>query len=198
MNLNFQSDTNVLSYSYEEKTISGNPIYVPQDYILNDYSVSQTTNHENDEIDITVAGNISILNPINLTAQAINSITDQTVIQQAKSLSSGLEILSSNIKRNEEKGTIDYDINFSTNARNEDLTENYYSYNISVNEPVALYDEVMYYDCEENDYKNKYIERGYASPKEVSINIEGSNGAPQEINDKFSNLKTNIQAQQHK
>ena len=56
LNLNFQSDTNVLSYSYEEKTISGNPIYVPQDYILNDYSVSQTTNHENDEIDITVAG----------------------------------------------------------------------------------------------------------------------------------------------
>ena len=56
----------------------------------------------------------------------------------------------------------------------------------------------MYYDCEENDYKNKYIERGYASLKEVSINIEGSNGVSQEINDKFSNLKTIFKLQQHK
>ena len=189
LSLNFQSDTNVLSYSYEEKTISGNPIYVPQDYILNDYNVNKTTNHENNEIDITVAGSISILNPINFTAQNINSITDESVINEAKSLSEGLEMSNSNIKRNEEKGTIDYDINFSTNARDEDLDENYYSYNVSVNEPAALYDEVMYYDCDDAEYKIKYIERGYASPKQVSISIDGGSGVLEEINSKFLSLK---------
>tara|TARA_B110000305_G_scaffold237535_1_gene301068 strand:+ start:5390 stop:6979 length:1590 start_codon:yes stop_codon:yes gene_type:complete len=102
---------NSLSFSYIK--IDPNAPKEPEDYVLNDQTVTINIDHDAGTSSTSVNGTISLLNPVIKTSSNILSISDKAIEGQANSVAGGSSS-SSSITRNIQEGTIGYSYSYSS------------------------------------------------------------------------------------
>lgn len=191
LNTNYSTSQENITFSFSTKTLSGKPVFDPIDYILNDYTITEDTNHDDGTLSISVNGTYSLLNPKDLNSNVINQISNAEIEAGAVSFSRGLPLNNRNITRNPQEGTINYGFSYATDPnKNDDTISGISSYSVSKTLPLQQYDIVPVLNCE--DY---IIDKGYASKGSLSLSVTAASGSGYDFQtvaeDKINELKAN-------
>lgn len=178
---NYSSSQDNITFSFEQKTVSGEPVFEPKDLILNNYSISKSKDHDAKTESTTINGDYSLLNPVNKTKASLNSLQDSTIKDTAKSLAGPKGALqSSSITRNTGQGSIQYSYNFSTDetyngSETPSLNEisGLQSYSISYTPAIVQYKTIPILNCDDLIVKQNYNNRGSIN---ISVNVMSGSG----------------------
>jgi hypothetical protein len=177
---NYSNSQDNITFSFEQKTVNGEPVFEPKDLILNNYSISKSKDHDAKKESTRINGDYSLLNPVNKTKANLNALQDSVIKNTAKSLAGPKGALgSSSIARNTGQGTIDYSYAFST-----DETYNgsevpslngisgLRSYSISYTPTIVQYKTIQNLNCDDLIVRQNYNNRGSLN---IAVNaISGS------------------------
>lgn len=113
LGIEYNNQNDSITFQFQSLTRSGELVYEPRDLILDDYSVSTSTNHQDNTISKTVNGTISILSPVLKDKSEVLNMTDQEVIARANTHIDGIgKLQSTNVSRDQEAGTINYSVQY--------------------------------------------------------------------------------------
>lgn len=172
LSINYNNKEDNINFSFSTLTLSGEPVYQPQDLILNNYSISQKTNYDNDEKSQSINGTISLINSKDLDSSVINDKTDEEVKLEAISIvGPSHKINSSSITRNTGEGTIQYSYEFNSQDDGGSNHSGVSNYSVNYTPPIRKYDPV-------NTLCDPFVvDRGFNSRGDVSITVSAASGS---------------------
>ena len=178
-----EAESNVNFSASRQADGSGNPISVPQDVVINNYTLTTTTNYDRGGGPLSlgsVNGRVYIENPREKSPLSVNTGFDPTrMIEVARGVTDGPTALSSqNITYDNIKGGISYSYGFSeVDSPNSEVPQldgvtGLASYTVSYKPATTQYEEVPTLNCEDFIF-----DLGYASRASISISVVAVSGS---------------------
>jgi|TARA_Y100000289_G_C3931203_1_gene156536 hypothetical protein len=177
----YSSSSDNITFSFDVKEQNGEPVYEPTDEIINDYTVSTSTNHDDGSSSISINGSYKLMNPKEKTKDEVLEKDDDEVQSEAESNAGagGFDLKSKSITRNPQAGTLSYSYGWESPTNPDDDNglqgkSGVYSYSVSVSEPLRQYAIVPVLGTGCPDY---IIDLGYCSKGSISVNTTVQSGA---------------------
>lgn len=180
----YNEDQSNVTFSASRQTDgSGNPISVPQDVVVNNYTLSTTTDYNRGGGALSlgsVNGRVYIENPRQKSPLSVNTEFDPTrMIELARGVTSGPTALSQqNVTYDNIKGGISYSYGFSEiNSPNDenpqlDGISGLTSYTVAYTPSIRQYETVPSMNCEDFIF-----DLGYASRASINITVTAASGS---------------------
>lgn len=172
LSINYNNQQDSITFSFVCLTRSGEFVYEPVNYILDDYTITKDIDHAQQIETQSVDGSLSILNNISRDKDDAINLTDQSVIGRANTHAEGEgKIDSTNITRNLEEGVLNYAVQYGDGSEGDkDRPDIQFSVNYT---PVLFSFNVEGDEECQKIFKSRCPQRGAAS---ISVTVESGTG----------------------
>ncbi len=161
---------------------NGEPISVPQDLVVNKYTLTETTDYNDGGEGTTfgsVQGSVQLLNPINVSPLSVNSSFDpKSMIAVAKGVCSGpSKLTQQNVSYDDINGGVTYNYGFGLADGPDDGIPNLEgvsglsSWSIDYKPPLTVYETVPTLNC-----PDFLLDLGYASRGSIGVTVISNSG----------------------
>ncbi len=178
-----EADSNVTFQASKQVDGNGNIVSVPQDVVINNYTLTKTTNYDDPKGASTmgsVAGRVYVENPIDKSPLSVNTEFDpSTMINVARSVTEGPAALSQeSITYDNIKGGISYNYGFAAKDSPDsevpmvDGVKGISSYSVTYKPAIQQYEMTPSMNCEDFIF-----DLGYASRATINISVVAMSGS---------------------
>lgn len=172
LSIDYTNSKDSITFSFDSLFNVNGLVYEPKDLLIDDYTTTIDTDHQNDSKSYSVNGTISILNKTYENNNTVLEMTNEEVLNRAKDHINGEgPLLSISIDRNDQEGSLSYNAQFSDGNEDEDNKIS----NSSVNYTPSLYQYTVRHtlECDYAISKSKCANRGSVSASVTAISGSG-------------------------
>ena len=183
-NATYDEAASNITFSAQRKTDGdGNPIAVPQDLVVNKYTLTESTNYDEGGDGTTVGsvqGTVEVMNPVTVDPLSVNTTFDPTtMIDVAKGVSDGpTKLTQQSVTYNDVKGGISYSYGFGVGTGPDsdvpDLegVSGLASWTIDYKPPLTKHETVATLNC-----PDFLLDLGYSDRGSIGVTVVANSGA---------------------
>lgn len=182
LSANYSNDS--ITFNFETKT-DGTPDPIePVNQVVNDYTVSETTNHDNGGSTVSVNGTYKLVNPSGENPPSVlekaNSAYSEAVHNGG---AAGMRLTSESITTNKQENTVSYSFSWNSKPPDDEDKPGIVSYSVSLDHGLPQYEIVPVLNC-----KDYIIDKGYNSKSSVTISATATSGSGYDFEEEVNNV----------